>query len=61
MAEDPIDPKEPDIPNKPPTKNNVGTIILAAIIGGVVGYLICHFVADDNAAKEETVIERSAG
>lgn len=51
MAEDPIEPNEPDIPNKPPDIN-LAQIVIAAIIGGVIGYLICHFTPDDSAADE---------
>ncbi|GAB4183647.1 MAG: hypothetical protein Tsb002_05950 [Wenzhouxiangellaceae bacterium] len=56
--EEPINPKEPEVPNKPP---NIATIVIAAIIGGVIGYLICHFVADDSAAADLPVACEEVG
>lgn len=40
---------ETEVPEVKP--NMAGPIIIAAIVGGVVGYLICHFMAADDDAE----------
>lgn len=38
--------EEPEV--KP---NMAGPIIIAAVVGGVIGYLICHFTAGNDEAE----------